>query len=556
MGKSKEIIQSKYKKMKLLTSILVAGSTSAQTVAPSEPTTAQIKSHGCQDGTPNALYDGFTFNKCISDTECDSKVGYNIFNHFHESGNDDLTLVPECRLISANPMPGFTCGSNPTLKTGTKIVVREISSTGYNDNRAIKILRSGRYTSLESDLTSQSNCPDHENTTYCPNIQHFYDGCPSTETVDGLVVFRDPFNQVDCKPMVTDHKENDEWIEEHKIYIGYDDLVTTVPGNLEVRTDIHKIYEVSCKISKMGEVGTDIELELVTDNEDIEDSIDTNFYIEKYFGDITDKSTRIQLDETDVIPFSPNADPNDRFQFKVWSDHDKEYVHLETCKLTLDGDSTFEQEFINDGCITDNWEIFFSNDNRVEKINEDWFNMRPLLIGCKSKWHIDCTVASCKRGLETSNLGAYEEFCKADQKCEHRYTGSFMDVNARKRRSPDNSDGTPAEDHVELDLVHPCYYVDQQTTEYCIDENTCWTLEQCPAVFPDDFGNYDFDQIMKEFEEAVKEHIEVAISSTQSPIDARDQIMKSIQDNASRVIEAKQSFDDAIEAIIESINSL
>ena len=200
------------------------------------------------------MYDGFTFIKCISDIECDSNVGYNIFNHFHESGNDDLTLVPECRLISANPMPGFTCGSNPTLKTGTKIVVREISSTGYNDNRAIKILRSGRYTSLESDLTSQSDCPDHENTTYCPNIQHFYDGCPSTETVDGLVVFRDPFNQVDCKPMVTDHKENNEWVEEHKIYIGYDDLVETLPGSsLEVRNDIHKIYEVSCKIAKMGE---------------------------------------------------------------------------------------------------------------------------------------------------------------------------------------------------------------------------------------------------------------------------------------------------------------
>jgi len=453
-------------------------------------------------------------------------------------------------------MPGFTCGSNPTLKTGTKIVVREISSTGYNDNRAIKILRSGRYTSLESDLTSQSDCPDHENTTYCPNIQHFYDGCPSTETVDGLVVFRDPFNQVDCKPMVTDHKENNEWVEEHKIYIGYDDLVETLPGNLEVRTDIHKIYEVSCKIAKMGDVGTDIEHVLVTGNEDIEDSIDTNFYIEKYFGDITDESTRIQLNENDVIPFSPNADPNDRFQFKVWSDHDKEYVHLETCKLTLDGDSTFEQEFINDGCITDNWENFFSNDNRVEKINEDWFNMRPLLIGCKSKWHIDCTVASCKRGLESSNYDAYEQFCKADDKCEARYTTSFMDANARKRRSPDNSDETPAEDHVELDLVHPCYYVDQQTTEYCIDENTCWTLEQCTAVFPDDFENSAFDQIIKEFEEAVKEHIEEAISSTQSPTDAHDQIMKSIQDNANRVIEAKQSFDDAVEAIIESIKTL
>ena len=131
-----------------------------------------------------------------------------------------------------------------------------------------------------------------------------------------------------------------------------------------------------------------------------------------------------------------------------------------------------------------------------------------------------------------------------------------MDVNARKRRSPDNSDGTPAEEHVEMDLVHPCYYVDQLTTEYCVDQNTCWTLEQCTAAFPDDFGNSEFDQIMKEFEEAVKEHIEEAIASTPSPINAHEQIMKSIQDNASRVMDAKQSFDDAVEAIIESIKTL
>ena len=519
-------------------------------------------SNGCQHKTPNALYEGSTFNKCISDTECDAKVGYHIFNHFHESGNDDLILVPECRLISANPMPGFTCGAEPTLKTGTKIVLRNKPYTGYADHRTIKILKSGRYTALEKDLKDQSACPDHETTDYCPNIQQFYDGCPSHEIVDGLVVFREPFNQPDCKPKVIDHQEDGEWVEEHKIYIGYDDLVTTLANSdLEVRTDIHKIYEVSCKITKMGEVGTDVELELDTKNQNVTDTIDTNFFIEKYFGDITDDSTRVKLTDTDVIPFSPNADPNDRFQFKVWSDHEQEYVHLETCKLTLDGYSknAFNEEFINDGCVTDAWKPYFSNDHRIEKINEDWFDMRPLLIGCKSKWHIDCTVASCKRGLEHSNLGAYEQFCKADDKCAERYTTAFMDANARKRRSPDNSDGPPAEDHVELDLVHPCYYVDQTNTKYCADETdiaTCWTLEQCTAAFPDDFANSEFDQIMKEFEEAVKEHIEEAISSTPSPNNARDQIMKSIQDNASQVIEAKQSFDDAVEAIIESIKTL
>ena len=109
---------------------------------------------------------------------------------------------------------------------------------------------------------------------------------------------------------------------------------------------------------------------------------------------------------------------------------------------------------------------------------------------------------------------------------------------------------------VAIDLVHPCFYVDEIVYEYCVNEHTCWTLEQCTAAFPDDFVNSEFDQIMKEFEEAVKEHIEEAISSTPSPNNARDQIMKSIQDNASQVIEAKQSFDDAVEAIIESIKTL
>ena len=32
-------------------------------------------------------------------------------------------------------------------------------------------------------------------------------------------------------------------------------------------------------------------------------------------------------------------------------------------------------------------------------INEYWFNRRSILIGCKSKWHIDCAIASSKRGL-------------------------------------------------------------------------------------------------------------------------------------------------------------
>ena len=516
-------------------------------------------SHGCLGETPNALFNGLTFNRCISDTECDGMAGYEIFNHFHHGDERDLILVPECRLISAPPLPGFTCGSDATLETGTKVVVPKIPITGYDDDdRKIKILKTGRYTSLEKDLTEQSKCPDHG--TYidneCPKIHHFFDGCPGTPTADGFVVFTDAFNQHDCQPKVSDHKENDSWVEEHKIYVGYNDLVKTIPGGLEVKKDIHKVYEISCKISKMGQVGTNITLELDTDNEDVEDTIGTNFFIEKFFGDITDVTTRNKLTDTDVIPFSPNADPNDRFQFKIWSDHDDEYVHLETCKLTLVGNNHFEQEFINDGCVTDAWDSYFANSDRTEKINEDWFNMRPLLIGCKSKWHIDCTVASCKRGLESSNLEAYEHFCKADYQCAARYTDIFLGKSiARGRRSADSAED-PAEDHVELELVHPCFYVDEQTTEYCVNEETCWTLEQCTAAFPSDFANSELDQIMREFKIALQEHIDDVLSSTESPINTHDHIMESIRENASRVLEAKQTFDDAVDAIIQSISNL
>ena len=467
-----------------------------------------------------------------------------------------MALVPECRSNTAPTMPGFTCGSDPTLRTDTKMVVRGIPATGYNDNREIKILRSGRFTSLETALQGQSDCPDHATVAECPNIQQFHDGCPGFVNDDGLVVFTNPFNQADCKPQVIDHKENGSWVEEHKLYIGYDDLIDTLPGGLVVRKAVHKVYEVSCKISKMGDVGTDVETILYTDNEDVEDSIDTNFYIEKYFGDITDASTRTKLTETDVIPFSPNADPNDRFQFQIWSDHEQEYVHLETCKLTLEGDDTFEQEFINDGCVTDDWEEYFANDDRVQKINEDWFNMRPLVIRCKSKWHIDCTVASCKRGLATSNLEAYEQFCEPDDKCASRYTPTFMDVTTRKRRSVDDGAEDPAEDHVEMDLVHPCYFVTEQNPEYCVNSDTCWSLEQCTAAFPDDFLNSELDEIINDFRIAVQSHIDELLTSTESPIIAHQQIMESIRDNASRVMEAKQTFDDAVDVIIQSINDL
>ena len=490
--------------------------------------------------------------------DCDTKYNdRHIFNHF-DTSEGKMKLVAECRSISAQAMAGFTCGSNPTLESGTRVVVPNVPETYYTDDRKVTILKEGDYSEFEKVLATYKKCPYDDPT--CDNISFFQRGCASTRIENGLVVFEDAFHQPDCMPEVDNHEETDSWVEEHKIFIGYNDLVQELPGGLEAKLDIHKFYEISCNIRKVGNVAVGIETYLKTDNEIVNATIGTNFYIEKYFGDITDDSTRRELGETDVIPFSPNADPNDRFQFKVYSDHAEEYVHLESCKVSLDGDA-FEQEFINDGCVTTGWENYFANENRATLANEDWFNMRPLLIGCKSKWHIDCTVASCKRGLENSNYGAYEQFCKADEECKDRYTAAFMGVNVhgRRRRSPDQSDENPAEDHVVMDVVHPCFYVDEQNTEYCVNERTCWNLEQCTAAFPDDFSNSEvseLDEIMKQFKEAVQEHIDEVLSSTESPINTHDHIMESIRENASRVVDMKQTFDDAVNEIIRLIQSL
>ena len=190
--------------------------------------------------------------------------------------------------------------------------------------------------------------------------------------------------------------------------------------------------------------------------------------------------------------------------------------------------------------------------------------MRPLVIGCKSKWHIDCTVSSCKRSLQFSSdpeaLGAYEQFCKADDQCTERYPTSFFGSNGRKRRSPDSS--KPDESHVEAEFVHPCFYVDEHVTQYCIDSK-CWTIDQCAATFPDDFPNHssseesnELDEIIESFKQTLEDHINEITSTTDSPLDAHNQIMASIQDNANKVLNAKQSFETAVDEIIQLINSL
>ena len=131
-----------------------------------------------------------------------------------------------------------------------------------------------------------------------------------------------------------------------------------------------------------------------------------------------------------VIVYEPNS-LNDRFQFKVSSNETDEYVHLKSCSLSL-ADKEYKQEFIRDGCVKPDWTKIFENSDRVMSNNADWFTMRPLFIGIKSKWHIDCSVASCSSDVHHYHQDDFKRFCKAGDHCSTRY--QFTDDDYRERR--------------------------------------------------------------------------------------------------------------------------
>ena len=95
---------------------------------------------GCdvKGSKPNAFGGG-----CISDEVCNNVPGHRIFNHFNFASVEDghqnrtLELVPECRKIDDSPTPGFSCGTDTRLKSGTEVVIPNVPETGYSfDNRA------------------------------------------------------------------------------------------------------------------------------------------------------------------------------------------------------------------------------------------------------------------------------------------------------------------------------------------------------------------------------------------------------------------------------------
>ena len=127
--------------------------------------------------------------------------------------------------------------------------------------------------------------------------------------------------------------------------------------------------------------------------------------------------------------YEPNSS-NDRFQFKISSNYADEYVHLESCTLSLI-DREYAQEFIQNGCVLPEWGRIFNNKDRIISENADWFTMQPLYVGIKSKWHIECSVASCNRDF-LHQYSDDKKFCKAGDECAKRYSFGVID---RERRS-------------------------------------------------------------------------------------------------------------------------
>ena len=189
---------------------------------------------------PNSYLGG-----CVSDDYCNGLDGHRIFNHFHITSDSvkgfgtTLQLVPECRQIGADITAGFTCGTDPSLVNGTEVIIPNVPETGFNfDSRTIKLLKRAKYESLSTAL--KTHCEDKTQT--CDSINHFSDGCSSAfPSTNGFTRFMNFFAVDDCEPEIEVHQEDNGWVQEHKIYIGYDDLTFQLPFGDEAIIDVHKV---------------------------------------------------------------------------------------------------------------------------------------------------------------------------------------------------------------------------------------------------------------------------------------------------------------------------
>ena len=100
-------------------------------------------------------------------------------------------------------------------------------------------MKKSKYESLSTALESHEFC--HPT---CDTIHQFSDGCSgSSQLIDGLTKFTNFFSVGDCEPEVTEHHNDNGWIEEYKIFVGYDDLTIQLPGGQEAILDVHKVSQ-------------------------------------------------------------------------------------------------------------------------------------------------------------------------------------------------------------------------------------------------------------------------------------------------------------------------
>lgn len=680
--------------MKIATSLLVSLS-QAKSITNVKNEAEHCRSLKCADGFVCESALSATALECIAESECNEKGDHHIFNHFYDN-DGELELVAECRPKWAEPMPGFTCGTDPSLMTGTNVYIPKRAVQKQMDTRRESILRTDDNQTLLRLLNKHTNCPIAAATAgeeQCNPINLFDQSDCVGQDFGDLVHFKDAFNfGTGCLPTVETIHDETSWYEKNTIYVGYDDLVAETPFGTIFRA-MGKTYEISCNIEKMGDVGTDVKTETERDDDTAEATTGTSFEMKTFFND-----EPYNMEER-TIQIRPDMPADSRFRFEISSNNDKEYVHLEHCELSLTKSSDAAHidtvSFIENGCVSpaSAMDLFFEMNDQVSQVgrglNSDGFFMKPLSFGCSSEWKIDCLVTTCSPVLRFTNPEAYHQYCMAGDFCPTRYsnllahfesiiagyisgsdsntgseyvsaTGSgivsgyhdadyydttehndtqdttnheyttyteyttethntvhttefggswehsidgldsfvddhnqindhiddFMDAfgslnvgqhtnrHGRKRRAVEPVEQVEA--HVETTMLHPCFWVNKHSPEYCItkDPKSCWTIPTCKKTFTDfnpskvnmppvkpvkptetsvETADNDEDVYgLKEFMDQIHEQIKLKIDevvATQSP-----NYIERLREAAAEVQTQRKSVDEAISQLIQLIS--
>jgi len=141
-----------------------------------------------------------------------------IFNHFHENSNGELQLIAECRSKDDEPTPGFTCGNDPTLRTGTEVFIPKRIVQRRRDERKTTILQPEKHLMLQALLGKHSNCPLTGG--QCDPIKLFNESTCEGIELNDLVHFPNAFNYGEnCMPVDQDNHDTNGWIETKTVYV-------------------------------------------------------------------------------------------------------------------------------------------------------------------------------------------------------------------------------------------------------------------------------------------------------------------------------------------------